>query len=80
MEKLESPTVRTCNILVETELESVASAVKWLFDQMPLVPDSVFGRISSEKEACVRHGFFKECEAPVPFVNSEALLKYVLEA
>jgi len=46
---------------------------------MPLVPGSVFGRISSE-EASVWHRFFKDHQAPVPFANSDGLLKYVLKA
>ena len=57
---------------------SVASAVKWLLDQLPLAPDSVFGRISSESGARVWHQFFKDHQAPVPFANSEGFLKYVL--
>ena len=81
MEKIETFTVRACNILVETEVESVASAVKWLLDQMPLVPGSVFGRISSEEgtSSCMSHPFFKEDLAPVPFANSKVLLNYVLK-
>ena len=78
MEKIEGPTLKTCDIPETDIIERVASAVKWLFDQMPLVPDSVFGRISSEEGACVWHRFFKDHEAPVPFANSEGLLKYVV--
>jgi hypothetical protein len=61
MEKIETPTVRTCN----SDVESVAFAVKWLLDQMPLVPSSVFGCISSEEGACVLHPFYKEHRAPI---------------
>jgi hypothetical protein len=79
MEKIEAPTLRTCNILETEAVESVASAVKWLLDQMPLVPGSVFGRISSEKGARMWHQFFKDHQAPVPFANSKGLLTYVLK-
>ena len=40
MEKIEAPTVRPCNPLLETDIESVASAVKWLLDRIPFVPES----------------------------------------
>jgi len=79
MEKIEAPTLRTSSIPKTEAVERVASAVKWLLDQMPLVPVSAFGRISSEKGACVWHQFFKDNQAPVPFANSEGLLKYVLK-
>ena len=79
MEKVDLPTVETC-LISDTKLEAVqcvASAVKWLLDQMPLVPCTIFGRISYRKTSCVWHRFFKEHQAPLPFVNSEALGKYI---
>jgi hypothetical protein len=79
MEKIEAPTLSTCCITEKDAVERVASAVKWLLAQMHLVPGSVFGRISSEEGARVWHHFFKDHHAPVPFANSEALLKYVLK-
>ena len=79
MEKIDWPTVEECIILEkDAAVERVASAVEWLLDQMPLVPRSVFGRITSEEGACVFHRFFKDHQAPAPFVNSDALLKYVV--
>lgn len=76
MEKVDLPTVATCAIEEITAIQDIASAVKWLFDQMPLVPSTIFGRISFRK-ACVWHRFFKEHRAPVPFASSEALEKYI---
>jgi hypothetical protein len=60
----------------EDAVKSVAFAVGWLLDQMPAVPASLFGRISAS-EACVWHAFFKDHEAPVPFVSTEAISKYI---
>ena len=76
MEKIEAPTLSICDITEREAVESVASAVKWLLDQIPSVLGSV---ISSEGGACVWHKFFKVHQAPVPFANSEGLLKYVLK-
>ena len=72
MEKVDLPSVATCAIEEITAIQDIASAVKWLFDQMPLLPSTIFGRISFRK-ACV----FKEHRAPVPFASSEALEKYI---
>lgn len=76
MERVALPTVATCAISDIEAVQGVASAVKWLLDQMPSVPSTIFGRISYRK-TCVWHRFFKEQHAPVPFVNSKALGKYV---
>lgn len=79
MEKIELPTLSTCEISEDDTVQSVASVVKWLLAQAPSVPPSIFGRISSE-EACVWHSFFKDHWAPLPFANADALTKYVNKA
>ncbi|GJJ09763.1 hypothetical protein Clacol_003987 [Clathrus columnatus] len=79
MEKIELPTLSTCEISEDDAVKSVASAIEWLFAQLPSVPTSIFGRISSEP-SCARHEFFKDQEAPVCFANSDALTKYVNKA
>jgi hypothetical protein len=76
MERVGFPTVKS--IEHDRAVKRVASAVKWLLAQASAVPDSVFGRISAS-EACVWHRFFKDHQAPVPFVNSDAVAKYVNE-
>jgi len=58
MEKIEIPTRSTCDISGDDAVQSVASAIKWLLAQIPSVPPSIFGRISSE-QACVWHQFFQ---------------------
>lgn len=78
MEKIAAPTLRDCGISEEEAVGHVASAVKWLLDQLPFVPDTCFGRISS-KEAPVWHQFFKEHEAPRVFANPGELTEYVLK-
>jgi hypothetical protein len=75
MEKIELPPLEACD---DYAVQRIASAVKWLLDQMSSVPDSLFGRISDSK-ACVWHPFFKDHEAPVAFVNPEAVNKYINE-
>ncbi|GJJ09764.1 hypothetical protein Clacol_003988 [Clathrus columnatus] len=79
MEKIELPTLSTCEISEDDTVKSVASAVKWLSAQLSLVPTSIFGRISSEP-SCPRHEFFKDQEAPVCFAHADALTKYVNKA
>jgi len=80
MEKVNLPTLAACDSIPDDHaVQLVASAVGWLLAQMPAVPDSLFGRISAS-EARVWHAFFKDGEAPVPFVSSEALAKYVNKA
>ena len=77
MEKIDLPTLGACNsIRDDYAVQRVAFAVEWLLAQMPAVPGSLFGRISAS-EACVWHAFFKEHQAPVPFVSPEAVAKYV---
>jgi hypothetical protein len=77
MERVDLPTLGACNsITSECAVERIAYAVGWLLAQMPAIPPSLFGRISTE-EACVWHRFFKDHKAPVPFVSSEALSKYI---
>jgi len=80
MERVDLPTLEACNsIPKEDAVKSVAFAVGWLLAQMPAVPASLFGRISTS-EACVWHAFFKDHQAPVPFVSTEALSKYINKA
>lgn len=79
MEKVDMPTLETCDIPEADAVQSVASAVGWLLNQMPLVPSTIFGRISARKTR-VWHRFFKDRQAPVPFVSSEAVGKYVNKA
>ncbi|TFK68004.1 hypothetical protein BDN72DRAFT_879313 [Pluteus cervinus] len=79
MEKIDMPTLETCDIPETDAVQHVASAVRWLLDQMPLVPKTIFGRISV-RNTRVWHRFFKQHEAPVPFVSSEAVSKYVNKA
>ena len=77
MEKINLPTLSDCDSILEDDaIERVASAIKWLFDQKPSIPSTTFGRISNRK-ACVWHRFFKDHQAPVPFVNTEAITKYI---
>ena len=58
MEKIAAPTLGDCDISKEKAVEHVASAVTWLLNQLPSVPNTSFGRISSEK-APVWHQLFK---------------------
>jgi hypothetical protein len=77
MERVDLPTLDAGNsIPSEDTVKSVALAVGWLLDQMSAVPASLFGRISAS-EACVWHPFFKDHQAPVPFVSTEAVSKYI---
>jgi len=76
MEKVDLPLLEACD---PHAIESVALAVKWLLDQMSSVPNPLFGRISDTK-ACVWHPFFKDHRAPVAFVNTQAVTKYINEA
>ena len=76
MEKIDAPTLSASNITDEEAVEYAASAVKWLLEQTPLVPATVFGRISLEK-APVWHRFFKDHQAPGVFENADRLLEYV---
>ncbi|GJJ09726.1 hypothetical protein Clacol_003950 [Clathrus columnatus] len=79
MEKIELPTLSSCEISEGDAVKSAASALKWLLAQLPSVPSSIFGRISSEP-SCVWHSFFKDHEAPVCFAHADALTKYVNKA
>lgn len=77
MEKINLSTLGACDsIRDDYSVQRVASAVGWLLAQMPAIPNSLCGRIS-DSEACVWHAFFKDHNAPVPFVSSEAVAKYV---
>ena len=78
MEKVAAPTLSDCDILEEEAVEYAASAVKWLLNQLPLVPLSSFGTISSEP-APVWHRFFKEHRAPRVFASPDELIRYVLK-
>ncbi|KAF7307434.1 hypothetical protein MIND_00537800 [Mycena indigotica] len=81
MEKIPWPTIEACTDLPdEYTVPRVAAAVKWLFDQTPYVPPSLFGRISVPLEGerpLVWHRFFKDHEPSLAFVHAEALSKYV---
>ncbi|TFK61456.1 hypothetical protein BDN72DRAFT_849639 [Pluteus cervinus] len=79
MEKIDMPTLETSDIPETEAVQHVASAVRWPLDQMPLVPNTVFGRISA-RNTRVWHRFFKHHEAPVAFVSSEAISKYINKA
>ncbi|KAF8343220.1 hypothetical protein F5887DRAFT_341803 [Amanita rubescens] len=80
MEKINLPVLGACNSIQDDYgVQRVASAVGWLLAQMPAIPNSLFGRIS-DSEACVWHAFFKGHKAPVPFISSEAVAKYVNKA
>ncbi|TFK61688.1 hypothetical protein BDN72DRAFT_883040 [Pluteus cervinus] len=68
MEKIDMPTLATYDIPEAEAVQYVASAVRWLLDQMP----RDFTR--------VWHQFFKDHEALVAFVSSEAISKFVNEA
>ena len=80
MEKIVAPTLSDCNISEEEAVEYAASAVKWLQNQLPSVPLSSFGAISSEpRQAPVWHQFFKEHRAPRVFASPDELIKYVFK-
>jgi hypothetical protein len=78
MEKIVAPTLSDSDVSEEEAVEYAASAVKWLLDQLPYVPDTSFGRISSEVTP-VWHQFFKDHRAPRAFGNSNELTEYVLK-
>ena len=80
MEKIEAPTLSDCNISEEEAVEYAASAVKWLLNQLPSVPLSFFGRISSKsRPAPVWHQFLKESRAPRVFASPDELIRYVFK-
>ena len=70
------PTLSACDITEDDAVQSVAPAIKWLLAQINSIPTSIFGGISSEL-ARVCNQFFKDHRAPVPFVNAQAVTKYV---
>ena len=76
MQKIEAPTLKASGITREEAVGHAASAVKWLLDQTPFIPASVFGRISLSN-APVWHQFFKEHQAPRAFDDAGMLLTYV---
>ncbi|KAH9934568.1 uncharacterized protein BXZ73DRAFT_89620 [Epithele typhae] len=75
MEKILAPTLKDSGISEEEAVGHAARAVKWLLDQTPSVPASVFGRISPSDDP-VWHRFFKDHEAPRAF-DPDMLLKYI---
>jgi len=79
MQKIDAPTLKASGIAKEEAVGHAASAVKWLLDQTPFVPASVFGRISLGN-APVWHQFFKEHRAPRAFDDASMLLTYVKRA
>lgn len=76
MEKVEATTLDSPDISEERAVQLAASAVKWLQDQLPSVPDTIFGRISSV-EAPAYHPFFKDHEAPGAFADANELATYI---
>ncbi|KAH6915614.1 hypothetical protein BKA70DRAFT_1178802 [Coprinopsis sp. MPI-PUGE-AT-0042] len=79
MEKLDALTLSEHGLSEESAVKYAAFAVGWLLDQLPWVPESCFGRISSDN-APVLHRFFKDHEAPGIFSNCEELASFVLKA
>ena len=76
MEKVEASTLSDCDISEREAIEHAASAMKWLLDQRLSVPETSFGRISSEA-APVWHQFFKGHQAPRAFAKPEELAAYI---
>jgi len=79
MEKVDMPTLESCGIAENDAIQRAASAVGWLLNQMHSIPSDMFGRISF-RSTPVWHQFFKDHQAPVPFISSEALEKYINKA
>ena len=70
MEKIADPTLSDCDISEEQAVEYATSAVMRLLDQLPSVPASSFGTISSESQAApVWHQFFKDHRPPRVFAS-----------
>ncbi|KAH8831044.1 hypothetical protein DL96DRAFT_1695021 [Flagelloscypha sp. PMI_526] len=78
MEKVDAPTLKDCDISEQEAVDYAASAVKWPFSQLLLIPEGLFGRISS-KASPVWHTFFKDHRAPRVFITREELAQYVLK-
>lgn len=78
MENLKALALSKCDISEDEAVEHAASAVKWLLDQLPSVPEATFGRITS-KAARVWHQIFKDHQAPRVFVNHKELAEYVVK-
>ena len=78
MEKLDALTLSQRGLSEELTVKYAASAVKWLLDQLPWVPESCFGRISSDK-APIWHRFFEDHQAPEIFTNHEELASFLFE-
>ena len=78
MEKLDVLTLSQRGLSEELAVKRAASAVKWLLDQLLWVPESCFGRISSDN-APVWHQFFKDHQAPGIFSNHEELANFLFE-
>lgn len=77
MEKIDAPTLSDCGLSEEVVVKHAAFAMRWLLDQLPSVPSTCFGRITSEPEAVAKHRFFNDSEAPKPFSGPEDLARYV---
>ncbi|KAF9481296.1 hypothetical protein BDN70DRAFT_919889 [Pholiota conissans] len=78
MENIKAPPLSKCDISEDEAVEYAASAVKWLMDQLPSIPEATFGRITT-KAARVWYQFFKDHQAPRVFANSVELAQYVLK-
>ncbi|KAG8702416.1 hypothetical protein FRC11_011496, partial [Ceratobasidium sp. 423] len=74
MEKIEAKTLESCNR--ENAVQLAADAVAWLQEQLPSVPDTMFGRISSSV-APVWHPFFKDHQAGSGFADADGLATYI---
>ena len=77
MEKIDAPTLNNCGLSEEAVVKHAAFAVGWLLGQLPSVPSTCFGRISSEPNSVAKHRFFNDSEAPKPFSGPEDLARYV---
>ncbi|KIY63819.1 hypothetical protein CYLTODRAFT_438417 [Cylindrobasidium torrendii FP15055 ss-10] len=74
MENVEGKTLDSPEIPLNQAVEYAATAVQWLQAQLPSVPDTLFGRISSyPKEIPVWHPFFKDHRAGRVFTDASDL-------
>ena len=72
MEKVEGKTLALSDISQDQAVKLAATAVRWLQDQLPSVPDTMFGRISCPG-ARVWHPFFKDHRAGRIFADANDL-------
>lgn len=76
MEKIEAPTLEESGISDDEAVDLAAKAVKWFLEQLPRVPESCYGRISSES-GCAMHPLFQDQEARRPFANADDLAEFI---